>query len=124
MFSRFVGATVAVAVVTAFTSSRFSYAQPKPDSPNSDPGTWTLLFNGKDLTGFYTFIKTPGKNNDADEYFKVENGAIHVMSFPVTENKRDFGYIRTDKEYDNYHLRFQYKWGQKKHLPRDKAKRD
>ncbi len=34
------------------------------------------------------------------------------------------GYIATEKEYGNYHLRFQYRWGAKKFEPRYKLKRD
>jgi hypothetical protein len=34
------------------------------------------------------------------------------------------GYIATEKEYGNYHLRLQYRWGEKKFEPRYKLKRD
>ena len=34
------------------------------------------------------------------------------------------GYISTEKEYGNYHLRLQYRWGEKKFEPRYKMKRD
>ncbi len=34
------------------------------------------------------------------------------------------GYISTEKEYGNYHLRLQYRWGEKKFEPRFKMKRD
>jgi len=89
---------------------------------------WTPLFNGKDFTGFYTVFKTAKKGPDTDGYFKVETvdgePAVHVMGFPVLETKRDFGYFVTEKEYGDFDLKFQYKWGEKKHPPRAKAKRD
>src|SRR5689334_22985868 len=74
-------------------------AQTTVGSQKQDAGAWQLLFNGHNLDGFYTFIKTPGKNADPIGYFKVENNAIHVMGFPLTEEKRDFGYICTENEF-------------------------
>jgi hypothetical protein len=35
-----------------------------------------------------------------------------------------FGGISTNLEFENYHLRLQFKWGQSKHNPRKNAKRD
>jgi hypothetical protein len=34
------------------------------------------------------------------------------------------GYIVTDKEFSNYHLRLEYKWGEKRFQPRMKTRRD
>lgn len=39
-------------------------------------------------------------------------------------SKQPNGYIVTEKEYANYHLRFQYKWGTKKFASKIDAKRD
>src|SRR6267154_850385 len=54
------------------------------------------LFHGKDLTNFYTFLKGSGKNADPKQVFKVEDGMIHVSG-------EVYGYVATDKEYENYH---------------------
>ena len=70
------------------------------------------LFNGKDLSGWYSFLKTKGKNNDPEKVFKVENGLLHISG-------EEFGYICTDKEYSNFHLVAEFKWGTKKYPPRD-----
>ena len=40
------------------------------------------------------------------------------------KSKQPHGYIVTEKEYSNYHLRFQYKWGKKKFGDKVDAKRD
>jgi len=93
-------------------------------APSSQPSRWTPLFNGKNLDGFYTFLPAPGKNKDPEGYFKVENGMIHVMDLPPSDQKKEFGYLATEKVYENYALRFQYKWGEKRYAPRAKAKRD
>jgi hypothetical protein len=62
------------------------------------------LFNGKNLDGWYTFLKSKGKNNDPDKVFTVEDGAIHISG---TEH----GCITTNDEYENYTLEVEYKTG-------------
>jgi hypothetical protein len=84
----------------------------------------THLFNGKDLTGFYTWLGPPqkgkpplGKNNDPDKVFTVHDGMIHVSG-------KIFGGFITEKEYENYHLITEFKWGEKTWPPREKGARD
>lgn len=85
---------------------------------------WTPLFNGKDLTGFYTYLQRSGKNHDPEGIFKVENGMIHIMGIEPTTAVQETGYLCTEKEYGNYDLRFEYKWGEKKFAPRANQPRD
>lgn len=85
---------------------------------------WAPLFNGRNLDGWYIYLAASGKNNDRKRIFKVEKGMIHVMDLPVTDEKEEFGYIATEKEYSNYHLRLEYKWGEKKFPPMLKSVRD
>jgi len=70
------------------------------------------LFNGKDLNGWYSFLKSKGKNNDPEKVFIVEKGILHISG-------KEFGYICTEKEYSNFHLALEFKWGIKKYPPRD-----
>jgi Domain of Unknown Function (DUF1080) len=70
------------------------------------------LFNGKDLKGWYSFLKSKGKDNDPEKVFSVENGMIHITG-------KEFGYICYPKEYTNFHLVAEFKWGVKKYPPRD-----
>ena len=45
----------------------------------ADPVTEPIkLFNGKDLTGFYTYLQGVGKNKDEKGVFSVQDGAIRV----------------------------------------------
>ena len=53
------------------------------------------LFNGKDLNGWYSFLKTKGKNNDPEKIFSVEDGLLHISG-------KEFGYICTEKIYKNF----------------------
>jgi hypothetical protein len=82
------------------------------------------LFNGTDLTNFYTYLGAPGKgekaygkNNDPEKVFTVENGMIRVSG-------KVFGGLITEKEYENYHLIVEFKWGAKTWPPRENATRD
>jgi hypothetical protein len=82
-----------------------------------DMGPRIKLFNGKNLDGFYTFLRTKGKNNDPDHVFQVENGVVHVSG-------QEFGYFVTEKEYSNYYLHTEFKWGENTWEPRKGKARD
>jgi hypothetical protein len=75
------------------------------------------LFNGKDFSGWYTFIPGEGKNQDSRGIFKVKDGVIAVTG-------EKFAFLSTEKEYENYRLSVDFKWGEKKWPPRENAKRD
>jgi Domain of Unknown Function (DUF1080) len=87
------------------------------------------LFNGKDLTNFYTYLGKPyanpapkdaqplGKNNDPLKVFTVVDGAIRVSG-------EVFGCFTTEKEYENYHLVVEFKWGTHTFKPREKRAMD
>jgi len=95
------------------------------DKPSSEA---IVLFNGKDLTNFYTYLGSPngggkayGKNVDPKKVFSVveEDGkpAIRVSG-------EVFGCFTTEKEFENYKLVAEFKWGKKTFPPREKATRD
>src|SRR5581483_3438551 len=77
----------------------------RPDAGRAEEGGGTIrLFNGKDLTNFYTYLGAPegrkqpyGKNNDPEKVFTVHDGMIHVSG-------KVYGCFTTEKEYENYHL--------------------
>ena len=69
------------------------------------------LFNGKDLTNFYTFLKKYGKNNDPEKVFTVKDGMIRISG-------KVFGGLVTEKDYENYHLIVEFKWGKETWPPR------
>lgn len=85
--------------------------------PAEAKGRVIKLFNGKNLDGWYTFLRSKGKGSDPEGIFKVEDKMIHVMG-------KEFGYLSTLNEYDNFHLAVEFKWGEKKFPPRENAKRD
>jgi hypothetical protein len=88
------------------------------------PAKEIKLFNGTDLTNFYTWLGPPrrgekpyGKNNDPEKVFSVADGMIRVSG-------KVFGGFITEKEYENYHLVVEYKWGEQTWPPREKNTRD
>jgi len=84
----------------------------------SRPPTPVRLFNGRDFSGWYTFIEGDGKNNDPDHIFTIEpGGVIHVLG-------KKMGYLGTEKEYSNYRLSLEFKWGEKKWPPHENEPRD
>ena len=94
-----------------------------PEPAPADEG-WTALFNGEDLTGWYTFLQKHGRDSDPDGIITIEDGAIHLYKNFEDKSQVVMGYIGTEKEYGDYHLRLQYRWGAKKFEPRYNLKRD
>ncbi len=88
------------------------------------PKQWAPLFNGRNLDGWYTFLQKHGKNSDPDHVITIENDTIHLYKSAADGSRVVMGYIGTEKEYGNYHLRLQYRWGSKKFEPRYKLNRD
>jgi hypothetical protein len=86
-------------------------AQP-PQSPHA-----IRLFNGRNFDNWYTWINGHGKNSDPNGIFKVENGVIHVLG-------KEFGYLSTINEYDDFRFDVEFKWGQQKWPPRQNDARD
>jgi len=80
-------------------------------------GKAVILFDGHDLANFDIFLKEHGLNNDPNHVFRVENGAIHVSG-------KEFGYVITKKEFADYYLRGEFKWGEGTYAPRDGQARD
>jgi hypothetical protein len=90
------------AAVLLLAAAAFSWAQ-APEIPKH--GRAVVLFDGKDLSQFDTFLPSTGLNADPRQVFTVENGVIHISG-------REMGYIITKQEYKNYYLHAEFKWGQ------------
>lgn len=80
-------------------------------------GDAIVLFDGKDLKQFDTFLKTKGLNSDPEHVFLVENGVLHISG-------KEFGYVITKKEYQNFYLRAEFKWGEGTYGSREGKARD
>jgi hypothetical protein len=96
--------------------------------------SWKPLFNGKDLSGWDTYLGPRydttlkkrdtiaiGLNADPAHVFGVvKMGDENVIRI----SGENFGGISTTSEFENYHLQLQFRWGELKWAPRKKAKRD
>jgi hypothetical protein len=73
----------------------------------SEEGKAVELFNGKDLTGWKTFIdpRDKGKTKPED-IWSVKDGVIICKGKP-------YGYIITEKEYGHYVLELEWRWAGK-----------
>ena len=62
-----------------------------------------MLFNGRDLSTFTTWLKASG-TSDPLQVFRVTDGMIHITG-------QGAGYLATRDDYRDYQLRLEYKWG-------------
>lgn len=62
------------------------------------------LFNGKDLKGWTIFVSDPSVS--PEKFFYVKDGAIETVGVPM-------GYLRTTKEYADYHLHVEWCYPEK-----------
>lgn len=72
---------------------------PRPTRPTAA----RELFNGKDLTNWYTFLKGRGRNVDPKGVFSVTNGIIHVTG-------EEMGCLTTEESFRDYRLTVEYRW--------------
>ncbi len=87
-----------------------------------------VLFNGKDLSGWDTWLGRPfkekevvGLNKDPKQVYTV----VSVDGQPAIRISGEiFGALTSKEEYENYHLKLEFKWGKKKWPPRAKMVRD
>jgi hypothetical protein len=94
-------------------------------SPTTQPaGEWKTLFNGKDLSGWYTYLKGPGKDNDSTHVFQVDDGMIHIYKDAEQGSTQPMGYIATNDALGDCRIRLEYKWGTKRFGSRADSRRD
>ncbi len=67
--------------------------------------------------GWDRFLRDRPMNDDPDQVFAMEEDGVHVTG-------KEFGYLISQEIFDNFHLKFEYKWGEDKWPPRLKDPRD
>ena len=99
---------------------------------------WTPLWNGRDFTGWTTWMQKPEPTSDVPGLAKDAGGKytepigsgrdpLKVFTIvPDVDGKpairisgEVFGELRTTRSFKDYHLKLQFKWGEKKWPPRD-----
>ena len=95
---------------------------------------WQPLLNGTDLNGWENYLgyKWDSLQNRWDTIpvgFNADPAKVFTMADLAGEkvlriSGEHFGGINTTREFENYHLQMQFKWGQLKWSPRKTGKRD
>src|SRR6516165_551665 len=93
---------LAVLLVRAALLDVPSFARDVPVVKTGEP---LLKFNGKDLGGFYTYLKDH-KYEDPNGVFTVRDGVIRVSG-------EEWGGFATKEEFGDYQLIVEWKWGEK-----------
>jgi len=75
------------------------------------------LFNGKDLDGFYTYLRDRGRDTDPRGVFTVQEGILRISG-------EEWGCLTTVDSYGDYHLVLEYRWGDETFAPREERARD
>jgi len=97
---------------------------------------WTSLWNGRNLDGWTTWIATPDRSVAVADVKRDETGkylepigperdplgifsVVQIDGGPAIRiSGQVFGELRTKTSLQNYHLRLQFRWGDKKWPPR------
>lgn len=109
---------------------------------NPDNSEWTPLFNGTDFDGWQKYLGVPHAESlvptlttDVEGNYitdlGVENDPLQVFTI-VTNDEQPairvsgevFGTLNSLQSYRNYHLKLEYKWGEKRWPPRKDLPRD
>jgi hypothetical protein len=80
-------------------------AAPGPADEKGKADGWVKLFNGKDLSGWKAYLP-PKSKVTPDKIWSVHDGIIDCEGSV-------YGYLITEKEYGDYVLRLQWRWGKK-----------
>ncbi|OQB43365.1 MAG: hypothetical protein BWY09_00207 [Candidatus Hydrogenedentes bacterium ADurb.Bin179] len=75
------------------------------------------LFNGKDLGGWYTYLKGRGRDVDPLKVFTVSDGMLRISG-------EELGCVTSVNEFENYRLIMEFKWGELTHAGRKDKARD
>lgn len=94
------------------------------EQPNPAAGDWQPLFNGRDLEG-WTFFHDKVGARDVHRVISIEQGILHFLGPKFDRaQKSTMGHIATTREWSNYHLRLDFKWGSERYAPRSLQRRN
>jgi len=89
---------------------------------------WEVLFDGSSLEGWDTYLGAQRIQNDTTVYqplgLNVDTSVFKIVYHEGEKvlriSGRIWGGISTKREFENYHLQLQFKWGELKWYPREK----
>src|SRR5436190_20833589 len=83
------------ALTLASAAAVYGFQAARAPRPKPYETGWVSLFNNKDLTGW---VKV------GNEKWEIEDGTIHGQGI-----SKDYGYLRTEKKYKDFHLSLRFK---------------
>ena len=115
--------------------------RPAVVAASQDEQRWTPLFNGRSLDGWETFLgrphpssDIPGPRNEQGDYVEpigLGRDPKRVFSIVTADGApairvsgEVYGALTTTREFGDYHLRYEFKWGSRRWPPREDAIRD
>jgi hypothetical protein len=103
--------------VTHHVNALVAAPAPEPAPAPPAPTSTIKLFNGTNLNGLYVWSQKYGRS-DPTGVFRVSNGQIRVAS------DLPYAVLVTEKEYDNYIMVLEFKWGTQTYGERTGKARD
>jgi hypothetical protein len=110
---------------------------PAATRAQSSQAGWTSLWNGRNLNEWTTWLDRPQPTSDVPGLTKDANGRytgpigsgrdpLNVFTVvpdvdgapAIRISGEVFGELRSTRSFENYHLKLQFKWGEKKWAPR------
>lgn len=95
---------------------------------------WNKLFNDQDLSGWDTYLGPfydTMKNQWSRDHVGLNKDPLRVFDVVKVDETsclrisgEHFGGISTTEEFENYHLRLEFKWGEARWAPKKNSKRD
>jgi hypothetical protein len=86
-------------------------------TPAARDGGWRPLWNGRTLEGWTTWTRSAVADRDSNQVFTIVSDVDGRPAIRISGEV--FGELRTTESFHNYHLKLQFKWGEKKWPPRD-----
>ena len=111
----FLGGTAAFAAATCGATRLLAKA--------AEPAGWRPLFDGRSLEG-WSFYQEGLGDRDLRNAVRIESGVLHFLGPRFTDANAPPGHIATLSEWGNYHLRLDYRWGERRWPPRRLQRRN
>jgi hypothetical protein len=99
---RFFYSLLAICVVITLSSFQKNNESPNTLTQKEKNAGWSLLFDGKSTNGWHLYNKKAGPTA-----WGIKNGELFCN--PENKNEAERGDLLTDKEYENYELKFEWK---------------
>ena len=95
------------------------------DFGSANSPKWQPLFNGRNFDGWTIgYAAKPRDERPPSVMFEIKNGTIHTYPLEVDGTRQPNAYIQTVKDYGDYVVHVEYRWGIKKFWPRYGQVRD